>query len=85
MMYWGSGMGGWGMVLMTVSTLLFWAMVIAGVFALVRYAGRGGQAGAPTGHRLTPQQLLAERFARSEIDEDEYLRRMQVLGGPAST
>ncbi len=43
-MYWGNGMGGWGMVLMTVSSLLFWGLVIAGIVALVRYAGRSGQA-----------------------------------------
>jgi len=36
MMYYGNGMGGWGMVLMTVSSLLFWGLVIAGIVALVR-------------------------------------------------
>jgi putative membrane protein len=85
MMYWGNGMGGWGMVLMTVSSLLFWGLVIAGIVALVRYAGRGAQVAAPTGPRPAPQQVLAERFARGEIDEEEYTRRLQVLGGTAST
>jgi len=85
MMYWGNGMGGWGMVLMTVSSLLFWGLVIAGIVALVRYAGRGAQAGAPTGPRPTPQEVLADRFARGEIDEEEYTRRLQVLDGTAST
>ena len=37
MMYWGNGMGGWGMALMTVSNLLFWGVLIAGVVVLVRY------------------------------------------------
>ncbi|QJS13807.1 hypothetical protein HKX69_33485 [Streptomyces argyrophyllae] len=27
----------------------------------------------------TPEQILAERFARGEIDEDEYHRRLTVL------
>jgi putative membrane protein len=80
MMYWGNGMGGWGMMLMTVSNLLFWGLVIAGVVALVRYAGHGGQ----TGDRPTPERLLAERFARGEIDEDEYAQRLRALtGAPA--
>ena len=48
MMYWGNGMGGWGMALMTASTLLFWGLVIAGIVALVRYTGRGGYGGAPS-------------------------------------
>jgi putative membrane protein len=80
MMYWGNGMGGWGMVLMTVSSLLFWGLVIAGILALVRYAGRGAQPGAPAIQGPTPQQVLAERFARGDIDEDEYTRRLHVLG-----
>ncbi len=84
-MYWGNGMGGWGIAFMTVSNLLFWGLVIAGVVALVRYTGRGPHPAAPTDQRTTPQQLLAERFARGEIDEDEYTRRVQVLGGAAST
>jgi putative membrane protein len=79
MMYWGNGMGGWGMVLMIVSSLLFWGLVIAGIVALVRYAGRGGQTGTPTGEGPTPQRILTERFARGEIDEDEYTQRLRVL------
>ncbi len=42
MMYWGNGMGGWGMALMTVTNFLLWALVIAGVVVLVRYLGRVG-------------------------------------------
>jgi putative membrane protein len=80
MMYYGSGMGGWGMVLMAVSNLVFWGLVIAGVVALVRYTRRGGQQAAAATDASTPQRVLAERFARSEIDEEEYMRRLQVLG-----
>jgi putative membrane protein len=80
MMYWGNGMGGGGMVLMTVASLLFWGLVIAGILALVRYASRGAQPAAPAIQGPTPHQVLAERFARGDIDEDEYTRRLQVLG-----
>src|SRR5207248_2340191 len=48
MMYWGNGMGGWGVAVMTVSSLLFWGLVIAGIVVLVRYLSRAGQAGRPT-------------------------------------
>ena len=85
MMYYGNGMGGWGMALMIVSSLLFWGLVIAGIVALVRYTGRGAQPGVPATSGTTPQQTLADRFARGDIDEDEYTRRLQVLGTPVPT
>jgi len=53
MMYYGNGMGGWGMALMTVSGLLFWGLVIAGTVAMVRYTGRDiprGEQQAESGH-----------------------------------
>ena len=81
MMFWyGDGMSVWGYVLMSVGMVLFWALVIAGVVALVRYLGRS----APHSHggegtRATPEQVLAERFARGEIDEEEYRRRLDTL------
>jgi putative membrane protein len=76
MMFWyGSGMSGWGYVLMSVSMILFWALVIAGVVALVRYLGRSSQrTHASGGSRPAPERVLAERFARGDIDEEEYRR-----------
>ena len=81
MMWWyGPGMNGWGYGLMTVSMVLFWALVIFGVIAVVRYLGRGNR---ETTVRPTPEELLAERFARGDIDEDEYQQRRDLLtGGP---
>jgi putative membrane protein len=79
MMYWGDGMGGWGMVLMTVSSVLFWGLIIAGIVALVRYAGRSTPQGGSATETATPEQVLAERYARGEIDEEEYTRRLEVL------
>jgi len=84
-MYWGNGMGGWGMVLMTVSGLLFWGLIITGIVVLVRYTGRGGQPEAVATRTPMPQQILADRFARGEINEDEYNRRLLVLGGAPPT
>lgn len=82
-MYWyGSGMSGWGYALMTISMVLFWGAVIVGIVALVRHFGRGsGQAPPPPSQRASPEQLLAERFARGEIDEEEYRRRLAALQG----
>ncbi len=80
-MYWyGSGMSGWGYALMTVSMVLFWGAVIFGIVALVRYFGRDGQPGtAAPSQPPSPEHLLAERFARGEIDEEEYQRRLAAL------
>jgi putative membrane protein len=83
MMYYGNGMGGWAMVLMTAGNLLFWGLVIAGVVLLVRNLGRGGQASPPTGQGAAPQQILAERFALGQINEEEYRQRLQVLDSTA--
>jgi putative membrane protein len=79
MMYWGSGMGSWGYVLMTVSMLLFWGLLITGVVLLVRYvAGERRQPPLPAGGP-DPRTVLAERFARGEINEDDYRQRLKVL------
>ena len=77
-MYWGTGMGGWGMLLMTVSNLLFLGLLIAGAIALIRYTSRSAR--QDTAAEPAPaQRVLADRFARGEIDEDEYERRLQAL------
>ena len=80
MMFWyGQGMGAWGYALMTVGTVLFWALVIFGIVALVRYLGRASRQPTLLTDRPTPERLLAEGFARGEIDEDEYQRRPDTL------
>lgn len=77
MMHWGYGMGGAGWLFMIFGILLLWGLVIAAIVALVRYP-RGPQSG-PADRAPTPQQVLADRFARGEIDEEEYRRRVDVL------
>jgi putative membrane protein len=78
----GIGMSGWGTAVMIVSNLLFWGLAVAAVVAAIRYSGRS----TPIARGPAPQQLLAERFARGDIDEDDYARRLQVLrAGPRSS
>lgn len=78
-MYWNDdGMSGWGYGLMILNMLLFWGLVIAGIVFLVRYLGGNRQIG--TGRdAANAERILAERFARGEIDEDEFQRRVHVL------
>lgn len=81
MYWWGEGMGGWGWAMMTISTVVFWALLIAGVVALVRYTRTAGVARGPqTPAAATAEQILAERYARGEIDESEYRHRLDTLG-----
>ena len=88
MMNWyGHGIGGWGYGLTALIMILFWAAVIYAIVALVRYARpNGAQSGEPV-QPPTPERLLAERFARGEIDQDEYHQRLTSLraAGPAGT
>ncbi|KMO82625.1 hypothetical protein MAAFP003_4098 [Mycobacterium ahvazicum] len=84
MMYdgWGwGGMGSGGWILMTVLMVLFWAAVITAVVLAIRYLTGPRHTGAhpPGPGPARAEGLLAERFARGEIDEDEYQRRMTLL------
>ncbi|GGM14401.1 hypothetical protein GCM10010129_68260 [Streptomyces fumigatiscleroticus] len=90
MMYWNpyrNRMSGWDWFAASLSTVLFWAVLIAVGILLLRFyrtLGRGpGQPGS-SGTRGTAEQVLAERFARGEIDEAEYERRLAVLRGHVS-
>lgn len=47
--------------------------------------GPGPGPGAWAGSGLTPEQILADRFARGEIDEKEYRQRMAALRAEGGT
>lgn len=78
MMGWADGYGwmGFGWVFM----VLFWVLIILGVVALLRWLGMGGDAscGAP---RKTPLEILQERYARGEIEREEYEQKRRDLEG----
>lgn len=76
----GWGVGGW--IMMGLVMVVFWGVVITLVVLAVRYftSDRGGNAGPQQGPRVNrAEELLAERFARGDIDEDEFRRRMTLL------
>lgn len=70
------GWGGW--VLMIVMMVGLWALVAAAVVAVVRRSG-GSTRKDPGGSAGAPGRILDERFARGEIDADEYQARKAVL------
>lgn len=79
-MMWGYG-SGWGFALMTMSMVLFWGLVIGAIVLIVRATGRAPGLSPPPAAGPGPQQILAERFARGEIDEQEYHSRLATLSG----
>jgi putative membrane protein len=78
MMYYYPGMHGWAWALMIIGNVIFWGLLIIAAIALIRYTKRG-QVDSASHTASTPQQILAQRFARGDIDEDEYKIRLQVL------
>lgn len=78
-MMWGNGMGWGGWLLMSLTTVGFWAVVVFGIVALFRGGTR--DSGTPANRRpeQDPQHILDERFARGEIDAEEYRARRDVL------
>ena len=80
MMMWYGSNGGWGgWLLMTIAMVLFWALIITAVVLIVRYLVSQRPTGTSAGSARTPEEVLAERYARGEIDDDEYRRRLALL------
>jgi putative membrane protein len=79
-MMWG---GGWfGMILGPLFFILVLLALIVGIAAVVRWIGMPGHAQhtvhhAPPGR--TPLDILKERYARGEIDKEEFEERRRVL------
>jgi|GEM_PF-735789 len=73
---WGSGTGGmmFGFVMMVAVIAAIAVLVVL----VVRALGATGQGAASSSK--TPVEILEERFARGEIDAEEFEARRQVLG-----
>lgn len=73
MMWFGDGYGAWGWFFGTITMVAFWGAVVW----LILQATRGSESSGP--NRRTPEEILAERYARGEIDSDEYRKRLDDL------
>ncbi|HZM84398.1 MAG TPA: SHOCT domain-containing protein [Candidatus Limnocylindrales bacterium] len=66
----GGGMGGFGWLAMSAGWLVFLALAVAVVWLLAR--------------NVTPRDsartILDQRYARGEIDDQEYQQRLRTLG-----
>lgn len=75
-MGWGWGSGMWLGPLFMIIPL---ALLIVAIVALVRWMGGGGSNGS--GRVRTARDILDERYARGEIDREEYQRRRDDMVG----
>ena len=66
--------GGFGVGIPGLGMVLFWGLIIV----LVVWAVRGLNRGSATGEK-TARQILDERFANGEIDQQEYESKKQAL------
>lgn len=74
-MMWGDG--GWNWIGGGLMMLIVWGGLIALVVFLVRGGARSSD--GRDDRRLDAREILAERFARGEISEEEFEERKRVL------
>jgi len=78
MWWWDGGPGVWGWLGMGAAMIAFWGLVAWEVVVLVRGRREDG------GRRRSPEEILGERLARGEIDEEEYRGRLAALRDAAA-
>jgi putative membrane protein len=76
----GFGFGG-SMAFGWIWMLIFWAVVIGGVVVLVRWlSAKPPATEVPGTRRESPLDILRERYARGEIDKEEFEQKRRDLG-----
>ncbi len=79
-MMWGSGQwGGFGMILGPIFMILIVVGIIAGIIYLLRLFGGRGLGGTSHPAHDRALVLLKERYAKGEIDSEEFAERKKLL------
>ncbi len=74
---WGGGFGLLPMLMMVV----FWAAVIVGIVVLIRWVwGQTTRASTPPPAGDSPLDILKRRYARGEINREEFDEKKRDLG-----
>ncbi len=72
------GAWGWGgMIIGPIMMIVLIALIVGAVGLVIRWTGLGGSAVAGGANKA--RHILDERFARGEIDKDDYEERKRVL------
>jgi putative membrane protein len=72
----GWGMGWFGMIAM----LVFWVLVIVAIVYLIRWLAVSSRAGGREGRpEYSALEILKKRYARGEIDKEEFEEKRKVL------
>lgn len=71
----GFGMGLFGWVFM----VLVWVLIIVGIIALIKWMTQSTISGNQ--HKKTPLEILRDRYAHGEIDQNEYEHMKNALQG----
>ena len=76
MMGWGYGMGWFGMIIMAA----FWIAVIVGIVFLIRWLVLSTRASGNKAHlEDSALEILKRRYARGEINKEEFEEKKKVL------
>lgn len=76
---WDGGWGWGGWLGMSLVMLLFWGALIALVVYFARRPDDRIERRGPGGDAADADRILDERFARGDIDAEEYTRRRNLL------
>ncbi len=76
---WGHGWGGW--IFGPLMMIVFIALIVGVVVLVVRWLGGVGGGPAQGSKPKAAIEILEERFARGEIDKDEFEDRRRALQG----
>jgi len=73
----GWGMGAFGWVFM----ILFWGLVLVGIIAIVKWLIVTLGSGSEVSQQRSALQILQQRYARGEINREEFAEKKRDLEG----
>ncbi len=75
----GSQMGAWGWI-GGIAMILFWILIVVGLVVLIRFLiARTRAEGTGAASHRDPVDILRERYAKGEIDREEFERKKTDL------
>ena len=77
MMNWGYG-GGW---FMGIFNIVFWVVLIVAIVYFIKWLSASSKHGGYEKRGDSALEILRERYAKGEIDKDEFEEKMKALKG----